>query len=581
MAQSRLGQNAILVPIGTTAERPSSPEAGEIRFNTDLDTFEGYDGFSWGSIGRGLISGVTAEFDFGSAASPSITFDGDTSTGLFRPDADTLAAATNGSEHMRINSAGNVGIGTSSPDEALDVEGTVKAENFQLTSYRGNEEEVEMFVDFVNGDDNNTGFSGDPVKTAKAAIEKAPPFAITHIMFLSAEGTYVSNVSTGDTRNFVTIPSFTANHKHIRLLSQRKTGTLPDIVFESGNILFESTFAIVPADSSPNIFVPSGNVFTIAGYNTSFGSSSFSGFSWLPLSNNQDTNLFSIHTRTREAKSGWFFKFLNGGSRVRRFRLLNNDQGTPTGGVGDGTHTGRLNVFNLRRQSSTANQYVLTSPLSLTNEGDGENGWFYRNSLNNNDHAIANPPGTDIGFVSTYRDTTDSYSYAGSISIGGSLSKSSGSFKIDHPLPEKSETHHLVHSFVESPLADNMYRGVATLTDGMAHVNIDAYVGMTEGTFSALNGNPQIFLQNESGFEPVKGHVTDSILHIQCRDDTSTDTISWMVVAERQDQHMLDTEWTDEFGRPVLEPEKNPDIEEEELDSDGEVIEDDGEVIEE
>ena len=56
MAQSRLGQNAILVPIGTTAERPSSPEAGEIRFNTDLDTFEGYDGFSWGSIGRGTES---------------------------------------------------------------------------------------------------------------------------------------------------------------------------------------------------------------------------------------------------------------------------------------------------------------------------------------------------------------------------------------------------------------------------------------------------------------------------------------------------------------------------------------------
>ena len=159
----------------------------------------------------------------------------------------------------------------------------------------------------------------------------------------------------------------------------------------------------------------------------------------------------------------------------------------------------------------------------------------------------------------------------GNLVVNGALSKNSGSFKIDHPLPEKSETHHLVHSFVESPLADNIYRGVATLTDGTAQVNIDSYTGMTEGTFSALNGNPQIFLQNESGFEPVKGHVTDNILYIQCRDETSTDTISWMVVAERQDQHMLDTEWTDEFGRPVLEPEKNPEPDEE-LDSDGEVI---------
>ena len=157
------------------------------------------------------------------------------------------------------------------------------------------------------------------------------------------------------------------------------------------------------------------------------------------------------------------------------------------------------------------------------------------------------------------------------VQVEGSLSKGSGSFKIDHPLPEKSETHHLVHSFVESPLADNIYRGITTLTDGTAQINIDTYVGMTEGTFSALNGNPQIFLQNESGFEPVKGHVVDNILYIQCRDETSTDTISWMVVAERQDQHMLDTEWTDEFGRPVLEPEKNPEPDEE-FDSDGEVI---------
>ena len=39
-----------IVPIGTTAERPSSPKAGEIRFNTDENEFEGYDGNDWGVI---------------------------------------------------------------------------------------------------------------------------------------------------------------------------------------------------------------------------------------------------------------------------------------------------------------------------------------------------------------------------------------------------------------------------------------------------------------------------------------------------------------------------------------------------
>jgi len=143
-----------------------------------------------------------------------------------------------------------------------------------------------------------------------------------------------------------------------------------------------------------------------------------------------------------------------------------------------------------------------------------------------------------------------------SVDINGSLSKNSGSFRIDHPLPEKSETHYLVHSFVESPRADNVYRGTATLSNGTAQVNLDAYIGMTEGTFSALNGNIDVFLQNKTGWEPLKGEVIDNILHVYCRDEAATDTISWMVVGERQDQHMLDTKWTDEFGRPVLEPEK-------------------------
>jgi len=50
--------------------------------------------------------------------------------------------------------------------------------------------------------------------------------------------------------------------------------------------------------------------------------------------------------------------------------------------------------------------------------------------------------------------------------------------------------------------------------------------------------------------------VTGNILTIECEDSTSTDTISWMVVANRQDPHIMDTAWTDENGHPILEPEK-------------------------
>ena len=47
----------------------------------------------------------------GSAATPSISFTGDTNTGIYSPDADQVAVATNGTERMRINSAGALGLG--------------------------------------------------------------------------------------------------------------------------------------------------------------------------------------------------------------------------------------------------------------------------------------------------------------------------------------------------------------------------------------------------------------------------------------------------------------------------------------
>lgn len=43
------GTGAIRVPNGTQEERPT-PSAGQIRFNTDISTFEGYNGTEWGPL---------------------------------------------------------------------------------------------------------------------------------------------------------------------------------------------------------------------------------------------------------------------------------------------------------------------------------------------------------------------------------------------------------------------------------------------------------------------------------------------------------------------------------------------------
>ena len=46
------GNTAIKVPVGNTAQRPTSA-TGQLRFNNDLNVFEGYNGTIWGSIGGG------------------------------------------------------------------------------------------------------------------------------------------------------------------------------------------------------------------------------------------------------------------------------------------------------------------------------------------------------------------------------------------------------------------------------------------------------------------------------------------------------------------------------------------------
>ena len=115
---------------------------------------------------------------------------------------------------------------------------------------------------------------------------------------------------------------------------------------------------------------------------------------------------------------------------------------------------------------------------------------------------------------------------SGNLTVAGSLSKGSGSFKIKHPLPEKNATHDLVHSFVEAPQADNLYRGKVTLVAGQATVNIDTVAGMTEGTFVLLNREVQCFTSNETGWTAVRGSVSGNILTIEAQDNTCTDTIS-------------------------------------------------------
>lgn len=134
--------------------------------------------------------------------------------------------------------------------------------------------------------------------------------------------------------------------------------------------------------------------------------------------------------------------------------------------------------------------------------------------------------------------------------VTGALSKGSGTFTIPHPLDKNYWLH---HSFIEGPRCDLIYRGTVQLVNGVAVISIDAESNMREGTFAALTQNPQFFLQNQTGFSAVRGAMGSGILSIECEDTNSTDTISWMVVAERADDVIKKWELTDENGRLIPE----------------------------
>jgi hypothetical protein len=69
----------------------------------------------------------------GSASTPSLQ-GADTNTGMFFPAADTIAFAEGGVEAMRIDSSGNVGIGTTSPATKLHIVSGVGLDPLRLQS---------------------------------------------------------------------------------------------------------------------------------------------------------------------------------------------------------------------------------------------------------------------------------------------------------------------------------------------------------------------------------------------------------------------------------------------------------------
>jgi hypothetical protein len=110
-----------------------------------------------------ILSGTDGLSDVdGSASTPAIRGT-DANTGIFFPAADTIAFAEGGVESMRIDSSGNVGIGTASPLVKFDVNGSASltaatTETRLLKIGQGRTGSGFAGVDFI-GDATNTDYA--------------------------------------------------------------------------------------------------------------------------------------------------------------------------------------------------------------------------------------------------------------------------------------------------------------------------------------------------------------------------------------------------------------------------------------
>jgi hypothetical protein len=143
----------------------------------------------------------------------------------------------------------------------------------------------------------------------------------------------------------------------------------------------------------------------------------------------------------------------------------------------------------------------------------------------------------------------------GNLNVIGTVSKAGGSFEIDHPVLKNST---LVHSFIEGPRCDLIYRGKKQLSSGIAIIDLEKEstgngTSMAPGTFVALCTNPQTYLQNNETFDRVIGSVSANILTIRSENLESKAIIDWMVIAERHDPFIKTWDRTDSNGLLILE----------------------------
>ena len=220
-------------------------------------------------------------FAAGSAASPSITNDGDTNTGIFFPAADTIAFSEGGVEAMRLDSAGNMGLGVTPSAWASNVYRAFELNNgVALASYNAASNVPIMWLGanaFYNGTNS--------IYKATAAATLYQQNQGTHAWYVAPSGT------AGNTITFTQALTLDASSNLITLgdiyLGGTSTGgakaaiqynSLGTVVIQADpNNAGASSIISFNVDGSEKARITSGGDLLVGANSLPTGSSSFAG----------------------------------------------------------------------------------------------------------------------------------------------------------------------------------------------------------------------------------------------------------------------------------------------------------------
>jgi len=211
--------------------------------------------------------------------------------------------------------------------------------------------------------------------------------------------------------------------------------------------------------------------------------------------------------------------------------------GTGVGGV-SGSHTGVYgqSVSSYGVYGTSSSFYGVYGKSASTSLAGGV---FGENTAHGTSGVLGH---TNIGVYGGQGTGSFAGYFSGKVHVNGALSKSSGSFKIDHPLDPANK--YLFHSFVESPDMKNVYDGVVvTDENGLAVVELPEW-------FETLNRDFRYQLTViADGEEWAQARVAREIKGNTFVIQTSVPTtkVSWQVTGIRQD------EWANAHRIPVEE----------------------------